>query len=212
MRLRFLLIFCLFAFVTSVYPQAKRPIYSISGGVALPSLPKGLNEYWNGGWHISGGIGYPVTRYLTIGGTISYSHLPFDAERVIAHYGTLFRWISVDGVSATIVTSNCRLKINLVPPDKTTRFSPYFFGGLGWFRLTEGEYVIQYKYVWNQSGGTNRQSKYTTSQFGLEFGSGIEICLTKRLNAYAEIACSTSFSYSPIWAEWVPIRIGLLLH
>ncbi len=214
MRLRFLVIFCLLAFVATAYPQSKGPIYSISTGVALPSQPKILNDSWNGGWHIGGGIGYPITPWLTIGGAFSYSHLPFDAKAVIARskLASYYPWVRVEGNSATIITGNCRVKINLTAPTRTSWFSPYFFGGMGWYRLTLGEYTVQYKIVSQRSVRTYRQSAYPNSQIGLEGGAGFEVYLSKHLNGYMEITYCTSFTDSPIWAEWIPLRIGLLLH
>jgi hypothetical protein len=212
LKLNFLVILCLLVSASTVYPQSKRPIYTISGGVALPSQPKSLNDSWNGGWHIGGGIGYPVTPSLTVGGEFSYSHLPFDAEAVIGSRSGYYPWIKVVGNSATIITGNCRVKINLVAPTKSSWLSPYFFGGLGWFRLTLGEYVVRYRIVSEESERAYRYSEYPTSQVGLEFGVGFEIHLSERLNAYVEMADSGSLSGSPIWAEWIPLRVGLLLH
>jgi hypothetical protein len=204
--------FWLLAFVSTAFPQSKRPIYSISTGIALPSQPKSLNDSWNGGWHISGGIGYPVTPRLTIGGAFSYSHLPFDPESIIRRDNPLAPWIRVEGSSSTIITANCRLKINLVTSAKTARFSPYFFGALGWFRLTQGEFVERLRIVSEAEEQTLRHSGYATSRPGLEFGAGFEIYLSEHLHTYIEIANSGSITDSPVWAEWIPLRIGLLLH
>jgi hypothetical protein len=214
LKLRFLVIFCLLASVPTVYSQSKRPIYSISGGVALPSQPAVLNELWNGGWHIGGGIGYPVTPWLNIGGAFSYSHLPFDAKAVIARskLASYYPWVRVEGNSATIITGNCRVKINLTVPTRTSWFSPYFFGGMGWYRLTLGEYALKFRIVTEESERTDRHLEYPCSQVGLEGGAGFEVYLTKHLNGFAEITYCSSFTDSPIWAEWIPLRIGLLLH
>jgi hypothetical protein len=211
LKLRSLVVFWLLALVSTVCPQSKRPIYSISGGIALPSQPAVLNENWNGGWHIGGGIGYPVTRCLTIGGAFSYSHLPFDAEAVVAR-GSNRPWMRVEGTSSTIITGNCRAKINLVPLTRITWFSPYFFGGLGWFRLTRGEFTIRYKFVSEESMRTEYHFQVPTCQAGGEFGAGLEIYLANRLSGFAEMTYSASLINAPIWCEWIPLRVGLILH
>jgi len=212
LKLRFLVIFWLLAFVSTALPQSKRPIYSISGGVALPSKPKSVNASWNGGWHISGGIGYPLTKCLTVGGAFSYSHLPIDPEAIIRRYDNLAPWIRVEGSSSTVITANCRLKINLVPPTRTAKFSPYFFGALGWYRLTIGEYEVRYRFVSSDNERMWRGSQYGASTTGLEFGAGFEFYLSSRLHAYIEIADAGSLLAEPFYSEWIPVRIGLLLY
>lgn len=197
-----------------VLAEAKRPVYTISGGLALPSQPHRLNDSWNGGWHIGGGIGYPVTPYVTVGGAFSYSHLPFDAEAVIARstLATYYPWVRVEGNSATIITGNCRLKVNFIAPTKNCWFSPYFFGGLGWYRLTLGEYTVRYKMISQESERTHIKPTSPSSQVGLDFGAGLEIYLSNRLNAFIEVADSGTLTGCPVWAECFPIRIGLIIH
>jgi opacity protein-like surface antigen len=192
--------------------EAKRPIYMLSGGVALPSQPESLNESWNSGWHIGGGIGYPLTRCLTVGGTISYSHLPFDAEAAVKRDGARVPFLTAEGVSSTILAGGFRAKLNLVAPTVYSRVSPYFFGALTWMRVTQGEYVERFRNVSKWSEQEYRHSTRITRQSGMEIGAGMELCLSHHLNVCAELAYSSSYTASPIFAEWVPVRIGLLLH
>jgi hypothetical protein len=195
-----------------VLAEAKRPIYMFSGGVALPSQPESLNESWNNGWHISGGIGYPLTRCLTVGGTISYSHLPFDAEAVVKRDGPKVAWLKADGVSSTILTGGLRAKLNLVPPTVSSRLSPYFFGSLILMRVSVGEYVETYRRVSKWSEQQYLQHAYAFREYGAEIGAGVEVVLSRHLNAYTEVAYSSSIAYTRNWAEWVPVRAGLLLR
>lgn len=194
--------------------QEKKPMYSVSAGAAFPSQPGQLNDYWHGGWHVGCGIGYPLTSHLTLGGAFSYSRLSFDPEAVIARssWFEYYPWMEVSGTAATLITGNWRLKINLVPVTRQAWFSPYFFGGLGWFRLTRGEYTIRYRIVSEQSLRTAKSIDRPSSQTGLEVGAGVEFYLSKHWNIYGEITYCSSLDNSPIWAEWVPLRVGLIFH
>jgi hypothetical protein len=208
LKLRFLVIFWLLAFVSTAHPQTKRPIYSIAGGIALPSQPWILKHYWDAGLHISGGAGCPLTRHLTTRAMFSYSHFPFDPEAVIKHDSYVAPWIRVDGYASKAITASLQLKFDFVSAAGTARFLPYMFGGPCWHYQIIGEYAEFFRPIpkFHQS---EHWAEQKVSSLGLELGVGLEFRISSRLGVLIEAARSVGLSVEPSCGAGIPVRVGL---
>ncbi len=192
--------------------RAGQPIYSLAGGIGLPSQPADLNRYWKGGWHLAGGIAYPLTKKLSVGGHLAYSHMPSDAEAVLRDLGDQAPYIRVESKSSAILTVTGRAKLNFVVPARSTPLSPYFFGSLGWFRLTEGGWEVTSITSPDGDGHVRRWFGLVESVIGTEFGAGMDVYLKGWLSTFVEVGAGISFTKKITYVEWVPIRLGISIH
>ncbi len=191
------------------FSQTRRPVYTLSGGVAIPSQPWILKHYWDAGLHVSGGVGYPLTKHLTARAMFSYSHFPFDPEAVIKHDSYLAPWIRVDGYASKAVTASLQLKFDFVNSTRMTKFIPYLFGGPCWHYQIIGKYEELFRWVSDDDEYLTRWFEKKVSSLGLELGVGLEYRISSRLGVLVEAARIVGLSVEPSCGAGIPVRVGL---
>jgi hypothetical protein len=193
-----------------VFADAKRPIYMLSGGVALTTQPRNLKDNWPDGWHVSGGVGFPMTNHLTVRGMASYSHYPLDAVGIVQRDSYLAPWIEVEGTASKAFTASCLFEISFVDHRREARLSPFFFIGPCFHYQTIASYTEWTRSVYGGSEWIKMTLEQDVPSLGVEFGVGLTYRLAGRFGLIAEAARSVGLSSEPSCGAWIPIRVGLI--
>ena len=213
MHQRYTLHLLLLLLLTAGVANAEKPYLMISGGIARPLAPEYFNDFWNGGWHVDAGVGYPISSHFVVAATFGYSRIPFDAQSVINHDRDIAPWIAVDGSTSTFLTANLQCRLRLLRPSKSSWISPYLSIALGWKHLTIPE--IRERFRWTNEGGelSRRWLETDLSSTGWQTGVGVELFISDRINAFGEIGSNVGYkSERRMYSEWYPVRIGLILQ
>jgi len=66
----------------STYAEDKTKLsFSVNGGLSNPIGETG-EQYWNQGFYLSGGVFYPVTSAVSVGGYLTYHRWTPDEEEL----------------------------------------------------------------------------------------------------------------------------------
>jgi len=100
-----------------------RPVFRLAGGSSIPLGCRTFTSGWNVGPHVSGTVGYPVTRGFVLEGQVEYNNFPYDELR----NQQTGPGLSIFAATAIAVG---RLQIS------GSGLAPYFLGGFGLSRIS----------------------------------------------------------------------------
>ena len=180
--------------------QTQDPSYSLSTGFAIPSAPDDFAESWNSGYNLGASIGYPLSPNLTFQGCLDYNSFTLDEDGFLG--GGLFSR-SANGGTTSIVTASANLKAIL--SSQGSSVSPYFTGGLGFFRLSFGDVTVtDHEYPGGFSQTVDGDSETAISIF---FGAGLEFAINEKVNFFAEGKYGIGFTEDES-TRYFPVKLG----
>jgi hypothetical protein len=185
---------------TAFGQEEKRATLSLSGGVSFPSQPSVFSDYWKMGFNFGASLGYALSPFLTIGGSFDYNNFAFDEEGFLKNLGASGYGITVSGASASIISVMGNLKVSLTPAS----VSPYFFGGLGFSRISLSDATIS-------GGGESATVKFgSNSVFSVLFGAGLDIPAGKATKVFLQGAYGIGFKENGN-TNYLPVKFGVAL-
>lgn len=105
--------------------------FYLNSGLSLPLAPKGFSDYWNSSANFGGGAGYKISPYLTLQGFFTSNSFGFNDDQYIDYLGVD---IAIDGGGLSITTATLNVKASFIASGG--RVTPYFVGGLGYFKIS----------------------------------------------------------------------------
>ncbi|MEG8948171.1 hypothetical protein [Rosettibacter firmus] len=191
----------IFTFFSLTFAQGGRntELY-INTGFSLPSQPETFSDYWNTGINIGGGLGFPFSSSLVFVGRVDYNNFSFDEEGFLKDNNFAGYGVSISGGSASIVTITGNLKANLISTPNSV--SPYFVGGIGYFKMTIDEFTI------SALGESEKVEGDTESAFSVLFGVGVDIPAGETMSIYFEGKYGIGFTEDES-KKYFPLNAGI---
>ena len=128
--------------------------FLLNGGLSLPQNPDVFKDAWSNGFNVGGGVGFSLSRHLTLQGLVNYDRFPLDEQGVLdlisggtvddeetifffdPLFGSNSLSIDVQGAEISILSISAELKASFV--GDSNKVSPYVIGGSGIARLSGG--------------------------------------------------------------------------
>ena len=104
-----------------------------SAGLSMPISPEYLTNWWESGMNFGGGVGYDLSRYITMQGFFTANSFGFNNSKFEDLVGAPSDFsISGGAIKTTTITANVKASF-IAHGNKVV---PYFVGGLGYFHIS----------------------------------------------------------------------------
>ena len=96
--------------------------FLVNGGLSMPQKPDVFKDAWSEGFNVGAGVGYRLSRHLTIQGMVNYDRFPFDEQALLdmaeeelgIDPGEFGISIDVTGAEASALSVSGELKVAFV--------------------------------------------------------------------------------------------------
>lgn len=183
-RLRaFLLCLLLAAVPAAVNGQTDTYVFG-RGGISIGVNPDDLTDYWKTGFGGGASVGFGLTELLLVRGTVDYSLLALDENRLLEDAGGTGAGIDISGGSYSALAVTAELLVNY---NSAANAAPYAVGGAGYYRGKVGDLSF------DSVIGSVPISGESEGGFGLSGGAGLRVNTTPRVSFFAELGVLAGF-------------------
>ncbi len=169
-------------------------------GLAFTSFPQPLTDYYGTGFGFGAHGDLNIIPELALRLNVDYNTFTSDKDKLKARFN-LVDAVQLTGANVTIfgLTANVHGKL---PTSSIVK--PYGILGLGLQILSQSDLRATFN---GQDAGT-LQGAPTTTNFGVNFGSGLEFGLGRRTNLFIEAKYALFFD-SGGTSSYIPVTIGV---
>lgn len=190
---------CVVAAAASSAQAFPSPRVTIAAGVASPVGPSEFTDAWNLGPMLTAGVGFEVTRRITIGGEVDLHRFSFDEAAFTDALQPTIPDVTVGGNDLDLLTVGVCVEIALLEWGTT---KPFLLAGVGYDNVTRTA---------SRASGPNA-SLVPFPAFGddgvaMWLGGGVRTALTPGASLFLD--ASYHFGTAGEAPEFVPIRLGV---
>ena len=184
---------------TATAQEESKLHFLLNGGLTIPQSPDVFKDGWKQGFNVGGGLGYRLSRHITVQATVNYDRFPFDEEGVFDSFTEEFGFdprdlgISIDitGADMSVLSVSGELKASFV--GDPSKISPYVIGGGGLAHLSLGSATFSGSYLGQElvedaMGGESETKLMAT------IGGGVDIPINERIGVFVEARYQFNFT------------------
>lgn len=162
---------------------AQLPKMYFSGGIANPSAPAAIADYWKSGMHYGTDaelglpIPLPVANFKVLA-SVHYNNFAIDEDALLEMAGGTGMGIEVEGGATTVLGFSANLQYSLMP---LSPIKPYLLGGAGIYTVSIAETKIKY-----EGEVVSTTSSASETKPGIALGAGADFNLLPQIDIRLE--------------------------
>jgi opacity protein-like surface antigen len=202
--MRNLILVAVLSFIFSVnsFCQDYANIY-IGAGLSFPERPINFSSFYNMGYNVGGGIGFPLSPSLAIVGDFSYNTFQFDQSNFHTELG--FNSMRVTPANTSISMSTITANIKFTFNQRPRAAIAYIIVGIGYVDISASKSTISGPEYFAFASGSSKADFYAQA------GSGVAFPLTRTTRIFLEAKFADAFTSGSI-TTFVPIRAGFIVR
>jgi opacity protein-like surface antigen len=185
--------------VTATAQEESKLHFLLNGGLTIPQQPDFFNDGWKQGLNVGGGVGYRLSRHLTVQAMFNYDRFPFDEDGMLdaltAELGLDPRdmgfTFDITGADMSVVSVSGELKASFV--GDPSKISPYVIGGGGIAHLSMSSVTMTGSFLGMQLAEETMEGESETALMAT-VGGGVDIPISERLGVFVEARYQFNFT------------------